>query len=333
MIRSGHVDTFARDNLPPREQWPEFKFTLPELQYPERLNCVTEFVDKWVAAGDGDRIAIMSPDETLTYAQLAERINRIANVLTRDLGTGAGQPRAVARAELADGDRRLSGGHQGGRRHGRHHAAAARQGAVLRGDAKRRSSLRCATHDLSDEMEKTRPLARELERIVYWGDGELEALMARAGLWEFHRLRHRERRCLPDRVHLRHHRRAEGHDAFPARHAGERRQLFEIRAAAEPRRPLHRLAAARLHVRARRARAVPVPHRRGHDPARVGAARRAAAGDRQVQAPRSASRRRPPIARCWASSPSTTFPRCANASPPARRCRRRRSRPGRRRPA
>ena len=39
-------------------------------------------------------------------------------------------------------------------------------------------------------------------------------------------------------------------------------------------------AAARLHVRARRARAVPVPHRRGHDPARDGAAGRAAAGDR-----------------------------------------------------
>ena len=51
MIRSGHVDSFARDNLPPRDQWPEFKFTLPELQYPDQLNCVTEFVDRWVAGG------------------------------------------------------------------------------------------------------------------------------------------------------------------------------------------------------------------------------------------------------------------------------------------
>ena len=50
MIRSGHVDTFARENLPPQDQWPEFSFTLPELQYPERLNCVTEFVDKWLAS-------------------------------------------------------------------------------------------------------------------------------------------------------------------------------------------------------------------------------------------------------------------------------------------
>ena len=36
--RSAHRDTFARDNLPPKGQWPEFKFDLPELQYPERLN-------------------------------------------------------------------------------------------------------------------------------------------------------------------------------------------------------------------------------------------------------------------------------------------------------
>ena len=51
LTRTGHVDTFARDNLPPREQWPEFKFDLPELQYSERLNCVTEWVDRWVEAG------------------------------------------------------------------------------------------------------------------------------------------------------------------------------------------------------------------------------------------------------------------------------------------
>src|SRR6201991_3508033 len=86
MAKSGHVDTFARDNLPPREQWPEFRFDLPELQYPERLNCVTEWVDRWIAAGQGGRTCLISPSEILTYQQFHERVNRIANVMTRDLG-------------------------------------------------------------------------------------------------------------------------------------------------------------------------------------------------------------------------------------------------------
>ena len=38
---------------------------------------------------------------------------------------------------------------------------------------------------LSDEMEKTRPLARELQRVVYWNNGELEALMAKPGYEHF----------------------------------------------------------------------------------------------------------------------------------------------------
>src|SRR5437868_5423263 len=86
MNRSGHIDTFARDNLPPQDAWPDFVFSLPELRYPERLNCATEFVDRWLARGEGGRTAVVSAQESLTYAALAERIDRIANVLTRDLG-------------------------------------------------------------------------------------------------------------------------------------------------------------------------------------------------------------------------------------------------------
>jgi 2-aminobenzoate-CoA ligase len=184
MFRSGHVDTFARDNLPPRSEWPEFKFTLPELQYPERLNCVTQFVDKWVAAGDGDRIAIVSPYETWTYAQLAERINRIANVLTRDLGLVPGNrvllrapnsPMAIA-CYLAI----IKAG-----------GVAVATMPLLRAKelsyAVTKAGIRLALCDtqLFDEMEKTKPLARELERIVYWGDGRLEDLMARPGYRNF----------------------------------------------------------------------------------------------------------------------------------------------------
>ena len=86
MTASAHLDTFARDNLPPRAQWPDFLFDLPELHYPERMNCAVELLDRWMAAGPRRPAVPDSPAETLTYAQLAERVNRIANVLTRDLG-------------------------------------------------------------------------------------------------------------------------------------------------------------------------------------------------------------------------------------------------------
>ena len=46
MRYTAHLDTFARDNLPPRHLWPEFLFELPELQYPQRMNCATELLDK-----------------------------------------------------------------------------------------------------------------------------------------------------------------------------------------------------------------------------------------------------------------------------------------------
>ena len=82
---TAHVDTFARDHLPPRDQWPELIFETPELRYADRLNCVAELLDKTVAAGQGERIAIRSPSATLTYAQLLALVNRIAHVLGEEL--------------------------------------------------------------------------------------------------------------------------------------------------------------------------------------------------------------------------------------------------------
>ena len=86
MSYTAHVDTFARDNLPPREQWPELVFELPELAYPERINCATELLDAAIARGWGGRTAIRAPDGfTWTYEQLLAAANRIANVLVDDL--------------------------------------------------------------------------------------------------------------------------------------------------------------------------------------------------------------------------------------------------------
>ncbi|GAC1584248.1 MAG: benzoate-CoA ligase family protein [Candidatus Elarobacter sp.] len=82
---TAHVDTFARESLPPREQWPDLLFTLPALHYPERLNCVEALLDA-TAARCGDRVAIVTPQTRLTYGELLAEVNRIACVLRDDLG-------------------------------------------------------------------------------------------------------------------------------------------------------------------------------------------------------------------------------------------------------
>jgi 2-aminobenzoate-CoA ligase len=90
MTYTAHLDTFARDNLPPKEQWPEFLFELPELKYPGRMNCATELLDKPVTRGYGHRIALRTPDGECTYTQLFTQANRIANMLVRDMGLRPG---------------------------------------------------------------------------------------------------------------------------------------------------------------------------------------------------------------------------------------------------
>ena len=62
-------------------------FDLPELQYPERMNCATELLDAALARGWGERTAIVTPGGLRwTYAELTAQANRIAHVLVDDLG-------------------------------------------------------------------------------------------------------------------------------------------------------------------------------------------------------------------------------------------------------
>src|SRR5436190_17773121 len=180
---TAHVDTFARDNLPPRAQWPDFRFELPELQYPDRMNCVVELLDRWTAERRGAAPCLISPNESLSYAQLAERVNRIANVLTRTLGLepghrvllrGPNSPMMVA-AYLAVIK-------AGGVAVATMPLLRAKEIAYPIGKAKIRLAL--CDHRLAEEMEKARALAPDLERIVHWGGGgadTLDALMAPPG--------------------------------------------------------------------------------------------------------------------------------------------------------
>jgi len=96
MHPSAHIDTFARDHLPPLDQWPELLLDgNPDVAYPARLNCAVELLDAHVAQGRGDRIALRwrgadGSRQTMTYRALAELSNRIAHVLVEDMRLVAG---------------------------------------------------------------------------------------------------------------------------------------------------------------------------------------------------------------------------------------------------
>jgi 2-aminobenzoate-CoA ligase len=85
---SGHLDTFARDALPPRALWPEMRYdALPALAaYPARLNCAAELLDRVVADGRGERTVFHFPGGRWSYRHLLHTANRIAHVLVEELG-------------------------------------------------------------------------------------------------------------------------------------------------------------------------------------------------------------------------------------------------------
>lgn len=186
-VRSGHSDSFARDNLPPRETWPDLRLAEAGLNYPERLNAVTELLDRHVAEGHGERTAIVSDHASWSYAELAEQVNRIANVLTRDLGLEPGN-RVLLRA--ANTPMMVAA-----------YLAAIKAGGVVvatmpmlrAGELaypirKARIALALCDHRLVEDLKAAQKQAPELTRIVTWGggtQGDLEALVAQDGYENF----------------------------------------------------------------------------------------------------------------------------------------------------
>ncbi|HEX2892238.1 AMP-binding protein [Vineibacter terrae] len=76
---SAHVDTFARDNLPPADQWPDF--LLSGFDYPEHVNIGVELTDRMVEKGFGDHTALIGNGRRRTYKELSDWTNRLAHAL------------------------------------------------------------------------------------------------------------------------------------------------------------------------------------------------------------------------------------------------------------
>ena len=84
---SAHVDTFCRANLPPEAEWPDFLLDRPEVTYPDCLNCATALLDQTSDALGADRPCLLAPGgESWSYGQLLSTANRIAHLLTHELG-------------------------------------------------------------------------------------------------------------------------------------------------------------------------------------------------------------------------------------------------------
>ena len=85
-IASAQVDRFAHDRLPPRAQWPQLRYDLPELQLPPQCNLVSELLDRAGEKGWGARPMLRSPGRTLSYEQARDEVDRICRVLVEDFG-------------------------------------------------------------------------------------------------------------------------------------------------------------------------------------------------------------------------------------------------------
>ncbi|MCU0968925.1 MAG: AMP-binding protein [Rubrivivax sp.] len=177
MAPSAHVDTFARDRLPPPDALPDFVFDLPELRFPERLNCAADLVDRRVAAGEGDRSCIVGHGVHWTYRELQEQVDRIAHVLVDDLGVvpgnrvllrGANSPMLAACW--------LAVVKAGGIAVGTMPLLRARELAVIVDKAQVSHAL-CDLR-LADELAAARPACPSLRHVLHFHAAELEARMA-----------------------------------------------------------------------------------------------------------------------------------------------------------
>jgi 2-aminobenzoate-CoA ligase len=175
---TGHVDTFARDNLPPVEEWPELRFTLPKLQYDPRINVARVLVDEAIAEGHGAKPALYQGNTVWTYDELLEQSCRIAHVLVQDQGLVAGNRVLL----MAPNSLQLAAGWLAVVRAG---GIAVTVTPLLRArELGQIASKACIDLVLCHaqtlpEVHQAASATGRLGRIVAWGNGDLETRMAR----------------------------------------------------------------------------------------------------------------------------------------------------------
>jgi 2-aminobenzoate-CoA ligase len=75
------MGTIPENYLPPKDLWPEYTVPAEFADTPDELNLTDFLLDRHVREGRGDNAAIKFMDQTITYAQLQEMVNKFGNAL------------------------------------------------------------------------------------------------------------------------------------------------------------------------------------------------------------------------------------------------------------
>lgn len=176
MTQSAHTDTFAGDNLPPSELWPDL-INLDQLNYPQVLNCAEELLDVAVHDGFAEKVFLYSPSGNRTYREVHEEANRIAAVLRDEMGLEPGGrvllhgPNTTTMVAAWFGILKA-----GGIVVATMPQLRAKELSVV--IEKAQIGLALCDHRTCEELRPAQEKAPVLKRIVCYGDGELEGMMA-----------------------------------------------------------------------------------------------------------------------------------------------------------
>ena len=156
------------DSLPPPALMPERVYTLPELRYPRRLNVAEQLLDANADGGRAGRPAVVAGGATLTYGELATRVNRLCHGL-HELGLEHGERVLLRLPNVPDFIVAwLACQKLGLITVGTMPMLRARELAYIAGDAGTRTAI--VWGGLRDELERAREQAPVLERLIVAGE-------------------------------------------------------------------------------------------------------------------------------------------------------------------